>query len=572
MRPGWTKGKLLSIAAAMCWPIFGSGSDSGHSPARLVVDANLDGILHVPGMSDPRSPADETSAEQPFVFWTNYDQDDRHYFETVPVKKPDFDDEMPNSRRDLEDLARLHVDLGSSNLEQLPAGARLVLKWADATGAPGIRLFLSADPAGSERYITNEDEGLRQRELPFLNALGKADVPGNAEIDLRALPASHLQGRRLCLLFEGTSEGSGELQGRIEMPGRDPDQLAPVHLAIRHPKNLYQRIRVEWPYRLPPWSHISGPPPEVNLSWADDPMDYPFEKPWYETRDAIVMIVGWTRETREGYMKSVIEALETTFKRLWHRGYKGRFIVFRWDTRKYLMGFGLTESEYRAYKAGAPLVDFVHSLPSDYTKHVMGHSMGGIVLLEGLKQGLTADSALFLQSVVATECIDPRPELYYPNAAKVVTPDLAKDFGLRGYLTESKTPVYNFFNQEDIAFMGWDNVQRGVKPTSAVTRAYVYRPDLEPEKRIRLRSFFFWHRPVTDPHESMALVARPRTYAIGAEPRVQGVVEESFDLNGNRLAFGAEHGAQFSRDIQETTAFYDLLLDTFGMPFRGVEP
>jgi hypothetical protein len=77
---------------------------------------------------------------------------------------------------------------------------------------------------------------------------------------------------------------------------------------------------------------------------------------------------------------------------------------------------------------------------------------------------------------------------------------------------------------------------------------------------------------VTDPHEAMAFVSRPRTFAIGSEPRARGVVQESFDLNETGLEFGAEHGAQFSWNIQRTTTFYSLLLDFFDIAHNPVEP
>jgi hypothetical protein len=59
---------------------------------------------------------------------------------------------------------------------------------------------------------------------------------------------------------------------------------------------------------------------------------------------------------------------------------------------------------------------------------------------------------------------------------------------------------------------------------------------------------------------------------VGAEPRIQGVVTQSFDLNARGLEFGIEHGAQFARNIQETTDFYNLLLDIYNLSYRGVEP
>ena len=60
-------------------------------------------------------------------------------------------------------------------------------------------------------------------------------------------------------------------------------------------------------------------------------------------------------------------------------------------------------------------------------------------------------------------------------------------------------------------------------------------------------------RQLTDPHESMAYLARSLTHAVGAEPRTQGVIEgPGVDLFAT---FGfddgpKEHSAQFNRPIQ----------------------
>jgi hypothetical protein len=70
-------------------------------------------------------------------------------------------------------------------------------------------------------------------------------------------------------------------------------------------------------------------------------------------------------------------------------------------------------------------------------------------------------------------------------------------------------------------------------------------------------------RQRTDPHESMAYLARSLTHAVGAEGRTRGVVSRggvnlftAFGFDDNR----AEHSAQFNRPIQRgLVGFYELL-------------
>lgn len=558
----------LLICFVPAWPVVG---DSSHE-FGLYVDSNQDGIIGIRGLGDRRVPIDTTSPEEPFVFWINDDQDDRSYFETVPVKQPDVQDSVINSKRDLEDFARLHLALDDLSQRSLDTGSELVFSWQPTEGDPGIRLFWAASPNGSGRYLTDADDADAQMEQPMVDGIGEVRVGAPLVIPSDQVQNLYSTANRLYFLFEGASIGSGRLLA--ELRGSDGSVVAQTHvdLALYQIKSLYPRVRVRWPLDRPAYSYFTGGPPELELNWEDDPVGYPFVRPWYEEDRTIVFVIGWTKESREGYMNSLIEALETTYKRLWHRGYRGRFVAFRWDTRKYMTGMGLQESEWRAYKSGKPLKDYVASLPPDHRVYVLGHSMGGTVLAESLRLGLDADAVLFLQSVVPSEALDPDQELYYPGAEKVVTPDLYENMGYRGMVESTEVPVYNFYNQGDIAFMGWNAVQKSRKPVGNFTRGYVFDPSRKPGDQVYLKYYWFFRRPVTDPHEALAFVSRPRTYAVGAESRINGIVTESVDLNGPEHQFGLEHGAQFSREIQETTAFYDLLLDTFNIRYNGLEP
>jgi hypothetical protein len=78
-----------------------------------------------------------------------------------------------------------------------------------------------------------------------------------------------------------------------------------------------------------------------------------------------------------------------------------------------------------------------------------------------------------------------------------------------------------------------------------------------------LQPYRLLNNPVTDAREIMAFVARPRSFAVGAQPGVQG------EIHGAELAlaasFGftdapADHSGQFTRTIQQVWGFYNALL------------
>jgi hypothetical protein len=103
----------------------------------------------------------------------------------------------------------------------------------------------------------------------------------------------------------------------------------------------------------------------------------------------------------------------TSFKRLWHLGYKGRYAFFSWPTYSpatSLAGGYLTynKSEYRAWLSGVAFKSFVTSLQSDYTKNIMAHSMGNVVVGSAFRQGVGGISnyALF-NAAMAAQAYDP---------------------------------------------------------------------------------------------------------------------------------------------------------------------
>lgn len=72
----------------------------------------------------------------------------------------------------------------------------------------------------------------------------------------------------------------------------------------------------------------------------------------------------------------------------------------------------------------------------------------------------------------------------------------------------------------------------------------------------------FVGRLVLDPNESMALVARPRSQAVGALAGVGDNIKDEFNLATGSLQFGTgsdDRSAQVARRIQQVWSYYEQL-------------
>ena len=114
--------------------------------------------------------------------------------------------------------------------------------------------------------------------------------------------------------------------------------------------------------------------------------------------------------------------------------------------------------------------------------------------------------------------------------------------------------MVNFFNTNDAALAAWVLNEVYYKPDGR--QGYFIVPPLQPT--------LFPNTEISDPREVMAFVARPRSYAVGAQPGVQGVITGTeVDLNAE---FGfdrdvADHSGQYTRTIQQLRGFYSTLLE-----------
>ena len=544
---------------------------AGHAAAadvRIGLDWNGDGLIQtLPGS---RVPQDAPSDSQPFVFWVNHDQDDLETGgETWPSARPDANTPAPDSSRDLEDFTRLHVEI--DDLGSLPGDAVLTLAWASGSTAE-LNLFRNEDPDCSRRYLLDAEAGRRQLSAPHGTPIGT--VGANAlKIPLQTLGEPGLDGAGYCFLLEVASPGQGHLVATIADGEGVLARSEPIAAELRHIKSLYQRTTMTWPEEiLAPWAYTTEAPPVPDLQWSKDPQGHEFEPGWWETEDHVVWVYGWLKSGEGLREMATTQAAETIFKRLWHRGYRGRLTFFHWPTVKPRYAYGLLESEYRAYKSAPALVDFVSQIPKGKRIHVTAHSLGCVLVTEAIKLGLEAEEALLQVGAIPAAAYDTRPVLTLPDMADVVTPWLPEEGGYHGYIDETPTPVYTMYNYADVTFFGWNIAQKQMKPTAKRGGyRYAWEPDAPQGERARLYYKTGWfsskYRLVDDPHEIMAFIAKAKTHAIGAETRVQGHVRRVFDLARKPHDFHTGHVVGWTRPVHETTAFYNLLLDVWNIAY-----
>ena len=373
------------------------------------------------------------------------------------------------------------------------------------------------------------------------------------------------------MLFEGSNEGSGELLVTLHKSDSTEIAEAPgVWLDLKNVAKMYMKAKAALPDgsdNIPaPYSHGTEQPAEPGLVSIPDPNGNPFpmETPWDETPQTIVFVHGW----RMIYSESISWA-ETMYKRLWHRGFKGRFAFFRWPTFTGLPILArYNESEYRAWKCGTALKQFVASLPYHEAMNVCAHSMGNIVVSSGLKQGMQVNNYLLMQAAVPSGCYNinqPDHQPFVDHGVGDPNPDGASDLGYRGFLEGISGNLANFYNFQDDALEAWDINNTVFKPNRSITasQSYGYEPTNTEGRRCALIGPLAF-RLVLDAHESMAFVASSRTITAGRE-ETGGVVDSDHSLDA--YDFGDEHSAQWNRRIQQLVPFYNRMLDEFGIPF-----
>ena len=503
--------------------------------------------------------SDQTEEGEPYVFWVNNDADSASG-EDPGSSTENHADSQINGIRDLEDFTRLHIDVSSILPMLKDDSLDIALKFENTTGSPGIKLWAAKDADGGIGYL--EDTTIAQNHL----SLGAPGVVNGSTPYVVAqqywddLPDGT---NTAYLLYEGSGIGKGELTLEIQSNGQALGDGPSVWLELRDIKTMYMRGKADWPSNVDyphEYAYPNVAPPEPNMGYTIDSMGHSFDAPWYETGETIVFVHGWNQP----YENSIAFA-ETGFKRLWHRGFTGRYAMFRWPT--FVGNFTYNDSDYRAWKSGQPLKQFVESLPG--TKNIMAHSMGNIVTGSALKQGLSVSSYALINAAVPAACYDSNTSL---NQWSYTTPDTEANLGFRGYLENIGGNLINFYVPNDFELWAWTQNNSLFKPQRFNPSApvgltgYYYDPAEIAGKRLGISFLTRIGRFVNTPHESMAYVAQSQTRAVGAEGNTSGSIDMSINLATTyNYADDAEHSGPWNYPIQEIYEFYRDLLASFGI-------
>lgn len=560
-------------------------------PCDLAVDANRDGVIKFAGnFDDPNvadKPADKTTQDKPFRFWCNDDQDStfgttegENFIEgeRTPVAVPDSNNNQIVAKRDLEDFTRLWIHIGAfyQELQDTNGKLQVGLKWKNTNDtSPSIKVYSSADPEGSTSYLTSETAAGAQI-APIINAtegygvsLGEVKESGVPFIFKKEFWTGYSEANpKKCLIFEGSGEGKGQLCITIlDAEGHEIGEGPGVWLDLKDIRKMYQSSEGDVFSRAPPG----------------------------EVEHTLVFVHGWNMSP-EGSRSFA----ETMFKRLWHRGFKGRFAYFRWNTGwssswQWLpVGGGVIDahlaeynkSEYTAWTEAAPALQaFVASLPYA-TKNIAAHSMGNIVASEALRLGMSVNNYALMQAAVPAACYDEDEERIKQPANythygvpmwNTYSPDddqdpFTRERAYRGRFANLSGNLVSFFLESDYAtFAPWELNNRLNKPPSEFVPNFIYNRTATSGQKLRKYSnlgvtFQYY---ITDPYEAMAFACNTWGKAAGAWGATRGKLagagvdlsDTAYQLAGEqRSGFGDEHSGQFNANIQSLKQFYDTLM------------
>jgi pimeloyl-ACP methyl ester carboxylesterase len=572
-------------------------------PAELMVDGNRDGQM---SFDDPTiHDADQTTKDKPYRFWLN-DDDDTELTdgtdgrpigpaedEAVPPLHPDYSLHQIISKRNLEDFARLWIYIGGIQDAISSGKIQVGLRWKNVTPGttPAINIYPSADGDGSDRYV--RDDAAAQAQISGVFNEAVRDKSEYQTVDMSGVfifKPDYWNGLtannpKKCLLFEGVSEGKGELTVVfLDQNNQEIGSGGTVLLDIKNVKKMYERAKAQPENIVAPYD--INPPFTGPVNYVSDPNGHEFQKPWDENNQCLVFVHGWNMNYND-----YANFGETMFKRLWWQGYKGHFAALRWDTRKSDGEFDTGEynrSENRAFVYGAALKTWVTNLSASYTVSLVGHSMGNVVCGEALRQEMRVRNYLVMEAAIPMSCYDanaPQLARLVDQDAQYHTPDYditpgsnEGTLGYRGYLQNVTGTLTNFFNPDDWALStgftlghetNWESNQINYKPDGEVAGAvhdaswsYQYDPTYPLNQRAWVLSGEY--RNVIESWEMKAFVARSRTKAAGVLDYTGGPIGAKINLRDD-YGFGntrPEHSGQFTRSIQKLDPLYKKMRET----------
>lgn len=526
------------------------GNDGVYSllAVKVAVDADRDGEITFDGK-------DKTTAEKPFRFWINNDQDNVEVDEPVDVTLPDWSGGYILTRRDLEDFCRLRIVVGIANSQLRSGDLQVGVKFEGATsGGAYIRCWENQSLEGDSSYITDDAAADRQKLL--------IAFPRDSQTGVSIIPTGYWAKRTDStaeIIFEGVEKGLGKLVVTIhDKNGLLLGEAGETWVQLFDVREMYQRARiVNEAEQIPdPWVNDNPPPQQ----WVWDPWNWPYsEDPDAESISAI-FVHGW-RMTYNEYL----QWSQTTYKRLWHQGFKGKFYSFRWATHSPSL-FTYNGSEYRAWLCGPALASFVNQLPNPLNRNLFAHSMGNVTSGAALRSGMAIRRYAMCNAAMAAMAYDPDPSLVPPDLAGINTPDTDSDpatattYGLKNKFNLQNLPIINFALPRDSALDVWRTNNALFKPENLQNYYYDEFPLPMTSHKLFFNSPLVPNtfRGITSVPEAMGYVTKSRTRAVGAIVETHGAINDYHDMDAWS---GEEHSAEWKWNIQSTYLFWEKLAE-----------
>ena len=576
-------------------------------PVDLGVDNNRDGTLAL------GSGVDQTTAQKPYRFWLNNDDDTGYNADSDTYvanrdnpwtpQVVDSLDEKIEWARDLEDFARLHLKVESLH-SQLAAGTMtLGLKWKTVqSGAPKIRLFKAVEADGGTKYLSDTAKAADQVSAST-SAIGV--VQGTTVLDLPvSFWTSTTSSPTKFFLFEAIGEGKGELTMVFKQSATVIGEGGSVFLDLLDIRKMYEQwgisrsAVIQDPDRdvLLPISGVTAVryhTPETGTPLHD------FQLAWDENlqdKNYVICVHGWRKggpaaATAAQFYKGRSDEI-TIFKRLWHRGFKGRYIGFIWPTYDVEVGGQSTDweafqsalqsrfdhNEYRAWKCGEAFKNMVNGLPAGYKKKIIAHSLGNVVVGSALEKGMVVDNYALLNAAISARCYHQGAATPINNSKDDLSDDPTIAVRVLSYRGDAATigharlenvggKLSNFYLPNDYAPSGqlgcWEDGQY-LKPIKE------YEYDSLFSNEVYWDSAGSLNRVVIDPHEGMAMVNTSHSKAVGSAPVTTGAggtgIDTNVDMNAAGILFDREHEAVFKLRCARTWGFYSILWDQLNLP------
>jgi len=553
------------------------------NPVEVAVDADRDGEITFDGK-------DKTTAERPFRFWINNDQDDVEADEPSAVTYPDSNKCSIDTMRDLEDYCRLSLRTGIPITDLQNGNWQIGLRFTNVTSptTPSIHVFANQSEVGNTDYLTDGTSAANQLALSnhcFQTYNGMIVIPKMYWLR-RSDSTAHV-------IFDGITEGSGNLSVVIlDENGNEIGETLGPWIKLLDVRKMYQRARIKNEANQidDPW--VNDTPPAQ--TWDKDPWLWPYDEDPSADPIAAVFVHGW-KMTYLDYL----QWSQTSYKRLWHQGFKGKFYSFRWATYSkdtvipYTELFTYNPSEYRAWLCGPALADFVNQLPDPPEKrNIFGHSMGNVTTGSALRSGMNVKNYAMCNAAMAAMAYDPDPVLrlrtdgsgaplsdifYYtaPNRTPDTDPVSAirETYGLQNKLYTPNIPhkpvMFNFGLPNDYALGIWSWNNLHFKPDDA-GHSYYYQEIPQPPNL----SYKLFHAPpnaapreVTRLPEAMGFVTKSMTRTAGSELRTKGSIgdfqnmDDWSNVGGNHGGFGSQHNAEWAWNYQSSNLFWKKLTE-----------